>query len=72
MIFFFIILSVINLLVFLNLQKLSKFINIYDTPDKKLKLHKKKMPILGGIILFINLIPIIFYQIFFFRRHIIN
>ena len=65
MIFFFIILSVINLLVFLNLQKLSKFINIYDTPDKKLKLHKKKMPILGGIILFINFIPIIFYQIFF-------
>ena len=65
MIFIFIILSGINLLIFLNFQRLSKIINIYDLPDKKLKLHKKKMPILGGVILLINFIPLIFYQIFF-------
>ena len=48
MIFIFIILSGINLLIFLNFQRLSKIINIYDLPDKKLKLHKKKNANFGG------------------------
>lgn len=48
LIFFFLIF--LNLLIILNLNKLANIINIYDAPDKKLKLHKKRVPILGGLI----------------------
>ena len=60
-----IILSIINFLIFYNLKKFSKIIGIFDVPDKKLKLHERKIPILGGPILFINLIIFLSYQIFF-------
>ena len=42
-------LFLLNLIIYLNLKKISEMINIYDFPDGKLKLHKKKMPIIGGI-----------------------
>ena len=29
--------TILNLLIYLNLEKISKFINIFDKPDKKLK-----------------------------------
>ena len=32
----------INLAIFLNFKKFAEVINVYDAPDKKLKLHKKK------------------------------
>ena len=65
MIFFFTLLIVLNLFIFFNLKKISKIINIYDVPDKKLKLHKKKIAIMGGMILAINFISLFIYQIFF-------
>ena len=58
-------LFLLNLIIYLNLKKISEMINIYDFPDGKLKLHKKKMPIIGGIILAINLCFLFLYQIFF-------
>ena len=36
-----ILLSLLNLIIFFKISKLSKFFNIYDKPDNKLKLHKK-------------------------------
>ena len=36
------ILMLLNLCIFFNLKKFSIIVNIYDIPDKKLKLHKKK------------------------------
>ena len=51
---------VINLVLSLNLQNLSNFINTYDKPDGKLKKHSIKTPLLGGVIFFIN-----FYFFFF-------
>ena len=36
------ILSIINILIFFNFKKISKFINLYDIPNKNLKTHKKK------------------------------
>ena len=42
MMFIFVFLVLLNLLIFFNFEKLSKIINIYDIPDNKLKLHKKK------------------------------
>lgn len=64
----FVILALLNLILVLNLSKFSKILNIYDIPDGKLKLHKKKTPIIGGIILVINFSVIFFYQIFFLKN----
>lgn len=44
--FLFIIFSII---ITIKLDNLSKFISLYDFPDKKRKLHKKKTPIIGWI-----------------------
>jgi len=61
-IFFFQIIS--NIIFFLNYKKLSKLINIYDKPDKIRKFHKQPVPILGGILIFLNFflfLPILVY-----------
>ena len=42
---------------------------IYDLPNTKIKRHKKKVPITGGIILFINIFVYLFYQLFFFLKN---
>ena len=61
-------LSLFNLIIFFKITKLSKFFNIYDKPDNKLKLHKKEIPIIGGIILALNFSVLFFYQIFFLNE----
>ena len=61
-------LLVINFLIFFNLKRVSQILNIYDFPDGKLKLHKTKIPIIGGLILVINLSIIFFYQIIFLNK----
>ena len=55
----------INLAIFLNFKKFAEVINVYDAPDKKLKLHKKKTPILGGLILIINYSIYLLFQLIF-------
>jgi len=55
----------LNLLLLLNLKRISHTFNIFDKPDGKLKLHKIKIPIVGGIILMINFSMIFIYQILF-------
>ena len=55
----------INLVIFLNFKKFAEVINVYDAPDKKLKLHKKKTPILGGLILIINYSIYLLFQLIF-------
>ena len=52
----------INFFILFNLERLTRIINIYDIPDKKRKLHKSKVPLIGGILLMVN---IIFYFLFF-------
>jgi len=61
-IFFFQIIS--NLIFIFNYKKLSKLIKIYDKPDKIRKFHKQPVPILGGILIFLNFflfLPILVY-----------
>jgi UDP-GlcNAc:undecaprenyl-phosphate GlcNAc-1-phosphate transferase len=58
-IFFFLI---INFLIIFNLERLVRIVNIYDIPDKKRKIHKHKVPLIGGVLLIVN---IIFYFLFF-------
>ena len=55
----------LNFLIIIKLEKLAKFVNIYDKPDRNLKLHKKNTPILGGVILLINYFCFLIYQIVF-------
>ena len=57
-------LIILNFLLFINLKKLANFLNIFDKPDGKLKLHKIKTPIVGGFILALNFFMIFLYQIF--------
>ena len=49
-------LFILNFIIYLSLNRLILLFNIYDRPDGKLKKHKKKIPLLGGIIFFINFI----------------
>ena len=65
MIKIFLLLLLSNLLILFNLKKFSKFINIYDKPNKKLKKHKSNVPLVGGIIVIINIIIYSFLSLFF-------
>ena len=65
MINFYFIFIILNLIIFLNIKKISKFVNIFDVPDQKLKTHKKKTPLIGGTIILLNILILIAYQIIF-------
>ena len=71
MIISFITLFILNVLFIIFLDKIAKTIDIYDVPDNKLKLHKKKTPIIGGLILIINFSIIFIYQILFLKKFLI-
>jgi UDP-N-acetylmuramyl pentapeptide phosphotransferase/UDP-N-acetylglucosamine-1-phosphate transferase len=59
----------INLFFLLNLKRISKKINIFDYPDKKLKLHSEQVFIGGGIIFFITFSFIYLFNIFIFNDY---
>jgi UDP-N-acetylmuramyl pentapeptide phosphotransferase/UDP-N-acetylglucosamine-1-phosphate transferase len=59
----------INLFFLLNLKRISKKINIFDYPDKKLKLHSEQVFIGGGIIFFITFSFIYLFNIFIFKDY---
>ena len=60
-----VIIFLLNILILINLSPISKFINLYDIPDKKRKIHKFPTPLIGGLIIFFNIsIFIIFFSIF--------
>ena len=62
---FLILIFLLNFLIFINFQKFLRIINIYDKPDKKLKIHDKKISLAGGVILGINFSILFIYQFFF-------
>ena len=64
MIKIFLILLLTNLLIFINFKKISKIVNIFDKPDKHLKKHKSNVPLLGGVIIIINLLILSIFLIF--------
>lgn len=47
---------IINFLIFVFYKKIADIIDIYDVPDKKRKLHKLPVPVLGGVIIFSNVV----------------
>ena len=63
----------LNILLCLNYQYFAKKLKIFDHPNNKLKIHKKKTPLLGGIFFILNLFILVFidqsfYEIFSFEK----
>lgn len=52
----FIFLLIFNFLFLFFYKKISNIYNVFDIPDGKRKIHKKKIPLLGGLIIFLNII----------------
>ena len=64
----FVFLIFVNFIFYKNLNKLSKIINIYDQPNKDRKIHSSQVPMLGGIIFFINIFTYLIYEKFFLNN----
>ena len=62
----------INFFFFFNLNRILKKINIFDCPDKKLKVHSKKVFIGGGIVFYVTFFFIYLFNIFFFDYYFIR
>ena len=64
-------LKIILFFIFINsfflffFREIAAFINIFDYPDSIRKFHQKKIPLIGGYIILINLLLIFFTNIFF-------
>ena len=64
-IFFFILVILINFLISYFYKPIVNIYKLYDKPDFKRKLHKKKVPLLGGLFLVFNLLLIVFINFFY-------
>ena len=74
---FFLILIFLNICLCWNYQYLADKLKIFDHPDNKLKIHKKKTPLLGGFFIIFNLLILItidqsLYEIFPFEKKMIR
>ena len=56
---------ILNFLLFINIQKISKFFGIFDYPDKVNKKHKKTTAAIGGLLFFMNFICLLLFCYFF-------
>ncbi len=65
MISFFVVFILLNTVIFFGLDRLSKLINIFDKPDNLLKKHKSIVPLIGGVILIINILTYIILDLVF-------
>ena len=45
-----------NILFVFKFNKIASIINLFDIPDNKRKLHKDKVALLGGLLLFLSII----------------
>jgi len=70
MIELFLIAIVLNFCFFFYIKKIKNFVNIFDKPDNKLKKHKSKTPLLGGIIIMMNLCLLVLLSLFFEYQYI--
>tara|TARA_B100000780_G_scaffold277864_1_gene249637 strand:+ start:3994 stop:5007 length:1014 start_codon:yes stop_codon:yes gene_type:complete len=61
----FLLLILFNLALLKKFDFLIKFINVYDSPDLLRKRHKKSTPVVGGFVIYINLLFILLIDFFF-------
>jgi UDP-GlcNAc:undecaprenyl-phosphate GlcNAc-1-phosphate transferase len=66
----FLFLLIFNFILILNFKNISKIIKIYDYPDQIRKFHKKPIPILGGIFLYITFLIIFIIKYFFNEQYL--
>lgn len=64
---FLLITFILNFIIYLNIDWVSKVINVYDHPDVSRKMHKKPMPLLGGVLIYFNLVFFLLYDFFYFK-----
>ncbi len=69
----FLILIFLNFFLCFNYQYIANKFKIFDHPNNKLKIHKKKTPLLGGIFFIFNLFILVlidqsYYEIFSFEK----
>jgi UDP-GlcNAc:undecaprenyl-phosphate GlcNAc-1-phosphate transferase len=62
----------INFFLFRINEKVAKIFNLYDIPNDIRKLHKKPIPLNGGIFYFLNLFLIFIFDIFFNNFNLIS
>ena len=62
---YFAILFFFNLFLFKNFSIISKIYNLYDYPDKLRKKHLNPTPLLGGFIIYVNLLILTLFLFFF-------
>lgn len=55
----------INVILFMNLDRIAKIINLYDIPNQNRKIHLLPIPPIGGIFLIINLFFIALVDLYF-------
>ena len=63
-VFYNILVSVISLFIIESLKNKQNFIVVLDYPNDIRKIHTKPIPLLGGIILFLNLLFFFSYKLF--------
>ena len=54
-----------NILILFFFKKFVDKINIFDEPDQIRKIHSKKVPIIGGIVIFINILTLLILEFIF-------
>lgn len=55
----------VNIFIFYYFNKISEIVNLYDFPNKKLKIHKTKTSLIGGSIIIINIFLVFFLNLLF-------
>ena len=70
MIFFLILIILINIFIVIYFDKISKLVNLFDVPDGVRKIHKKKTPLLGGRMFLLNFFFFVIY--YFINYNIFN
>jgi UDP-N-acetylmuramyl pentapeptide phosphotransferase/UDP-N-acetylglucosamine-1-phosphate transferase len=61
---FFSLLTLLNSFLIYKYRLIAKIYNLYDLPNEKRKIHKSKVPLVGGLIIVINLIIFISFEFF--------
>ena len=54
----------VNFIIYLNINRLTKIIKVYDLPDDERKFHKNPISNIGGVIVLFNLLLVYVYVIF--------
>ena len=62
MIIFFLI--ILNIFIFINFEKVSNKLNLFDKPNLDRKIHAKPISNIGGVLIFANIVVLVIYQFF--------